>query len=783
MSLFGRVAAWALVVGLASACNKPDPEPAPAASATASATASAPASVAASAGEAPPRPAPPPPPPPKQHEDPRQVLAHIQGNLERLAAGEKVAKWPAGGEPHPFEGLVEAYQAVLAGETSAADKLAAVAKEARSQLEGRLRAAELSLDKPKPGDAADYARKVSAIAAAKAEGPEGTMIRLVATMRLVDAALVLASAEDYRNAEYDLFKRSDAYTRTERERFREGDWLRLPCRTLLGRRSLVEAAAKRLDKAAGPLLSCPTPRGKERDFDLMERFVKDPGAVVAEVLPEATEAPKKEEPAAPEPTAPPEPWDLRAAILFMGEKPDAASKPLEAAAKKSTVGKLDHALFLHALRPQSAARDENIKKLLGEVEKASVAAAKKNDDTFLLEDASIDRRVYDGTDESLLGIVRVASASGAANTASAFYAIPCAVLLARPKLLESTTPLFGGNRDNFLPRSGCAWGRGFVRGFPDRELEAYTQASEEADGHFYVNHGGSLRFGLAAALKAKEEAMRIDPKSLLRIPTPPTTWPYETWSYMTPESRAMYGRLKRLAEDLRTKLVAHDKTRGLDEKQANEAAHVGLFQVVWGAACGDAAPPRSLRKLVVDGAKPEEIRAFLQASEHEKAVLEPFRACAKHTGMDPLVHMAVLNAAALPILWEMKVDPARAEELDLVVDPNAPNHFGKTPLMAAAQHDRLDAARRLLKRGAVVQRATFQPYEPKLAHDARTPLMYAAARGSLPMIRLLLDAGGDKYAADTKGRIPLHYLLGHGPVRPNPNLSPADLAEAAKLLF
>jgi hypothetical protein len=277
--------------------------------------------------------------------------------------------------------------------------------------------------------------------------------------------------------------------------------------------------------------------------------------------------------------------------------------------------------------------------------------------------------------------------------------------------------------------------------------------------------------------------MRLDPKSLLRIPTPPTTWPYETWSYMTPESRAIYGRLTRLAEPLKAKLVAHYKTRGLDEKQANEAAHAGLFQIVFGASCGDAAPPRTLRKLVVDGAKPEDLRAFIQAGEHKDADrLEPFRACATHTGMDPLVHMAVLNSAALPVLWEIPAE-AEAEKLDLVVDPNATNGFGKTPLMTAAQHDRLDAARRLLKRGAVVQRATFQPFEPKLAHDARTPLMYAAARGSVPMIRLLLDAGGDKYAADTKGQIPLHYLLGHGPVPPNGALSPADLAEATKLLF
>lgn len=61
--------------------------------------------------------------------------------------------------------------------------------------------------------------------------------------------------------------------------------------------------------------------------------------------------------------------------------------------------------------------------------------------------------------------------------------------------------------------------------------------------------------------------------------------------------------------------------------------------------------------------------------------------------------------------------------------------------------------------------------------------MYAAARGSLDMIRLLLDRGADKYASDTKGRRALHYLLGQGPVAANPKLSGAELAEATKRLY
>ncbi|MDI1447614.1 ankyrin repeat domain-containing protein [Polyangium sp. 6x1] len=765
-------ASWSslvLAAGLVAACDKPASGPTPpAGSASAAASASAPLRLAK-----------PPEPRPGEYDEARRVLARIQGNLERVAAGKEPVKLPAGVQAHPLEALVGAYKAVLDGDPSAADKLAAVATEAQSKLD--VLVGNKPEVKPKDGDTVDYARRVGAIAAAKAEGPEGTMIRLVATMRLVDAALVLAIDEAYRNETYNLFKRSEGFIMRETDQFRDGDWLRLPCRTILGRRALVEAAAKRLEKAAGPVLGCPTPKDRMLDFDLMERFAKDPAATVADVLPKKPEPPK-ERPAPAEPEVPAEPWDRDAAIWFMGDKPDAAEKPLEAASKKDVVGKLDYALFLHAFRPQSAARDAKIKKLLGDVEKASRAAAKKHEDEFLLSDSSIDLRAYDGTDESLLGILRVASSSEGATTTSSFYGIPCAVLLARPKLLESTTPLFGGNRDNFLPRSGCSWGRGFVRGFPDRELNAYTSATEDADGHFYLNYGGTGRFGLAAALKLQEQTLLIDPKKFLDRPAPAMA-PYETWSYMTPESRVMFENLSRLAEDLEKKLVVHYQTRGLDEKQAKHVAHVGLFEVVWGAACGDAPPPRSLRKLVTDGAPAAEIRAFIEKGEHKDAArLAPFNKCAAHTGKDPLMHMAVLDPAALPILWEISVEPQEESELDLALDPNEPNEFGKTPLMAAAQQNRVESARLLLERGAAVDRTTFKTRDFKLGSDARTALMYAAARGSLPMIRLLLDAGADKYAADTKGRTALHYLLGHGPVPTNPVLSPTELAEAAKLL-
>jgi hypothetical protein len=64
-----------------------------------------------------------------------------------------------------------------------------------------------------------------------------------------------------------------------------------------------------------------------------------------------------------------------------------------------------------------------------------------------------------------------------------------------------------------------------------------------------------------------------------------------------------------------------------------------------------------------------------------------------------------------------------------------------------------------------------------LPRDLKTPLMTAAAKGSLADIAKAMDAGADPHRADARGRTALHYLLG------NQVLPPADRAQAVKLLY
>lgn len=462
----------------------------------------------------------------------------------------------------------------------------------------------------------------------------------------------------------------------------------------------------------------------------------------------------------------------------MGDDPDAAEPALKAAKLKDLVGVVDYALFLHAFRPPSPERDKIIRELMEGVDKAS----KKAKDSVIGAVGPL--RPYDGTDESLIPSLRAASGSGTVNTQSAFYAIPCAVLLARPALLVATEPMFGGNRDNFTPRSGCRWGRGQARGFPDAAIQAYVKASEEADGHFLDYHGGTMVYALGSARALGREAIRVNPRSLLQGDAPPMDEPYQAWSYISLSARETYLRILPLARVLRDRLATYFTSRGLSADEAARAAHRALFTTVFGASCGGAPPPRTLRKLLLDRAPAEEVRAFLAAGEQrDRERLEAQAKCG--APRDPLMHVAVADAPALPVLWEMarSLDPAEAHDLDLVIDVDARNELGKTPLMTAAQADEVASARWLIEHGAHVDFDTMSTGMTWLMSDGRTALMYAAARGSLEMIRLLVEAGADTHRADTKGVTALGYLLGQGPMGPNPRLTAAQRADAVRLLW
>jgi ankyrin repeat protein len=211
----------------------------------------------------------------------------------------------------------------------------------------------------------------------------------------------------------------------------------------------------------------------------------------------------------------------------------------------------------------------------------------------------------------------------------------------------------------------------------------------------------------------------------------------------------------------------------LTPDESRRAAKAGLFAAVLGADCGGGVPASSPRALLLSGEVPANLAELApDDAEHDAPETE---ACAGSADMDPLLHVAVASPRALAAL------------LDRTPDADLRDPIGKTPLMVAAQHDLVDSARLLLAHKAEVNTTTFAKTDGYtrngLAHDARSPLMYAAASGSLVMIRLLLDAGADPYQADSKGARAIDYLLGYGPVEANRRLTAKERLQAAAWLF
>lgn len=452
----------------------------------------------------------------------------------------------------------------------------------------------------------------------------------------------------------------------------------------------------------------------------------------------------------------------------MAGRPDAAEAVLEATSQRDLGGRLDYALFLYAFRSGNARRANDVagafSSLMEQLAKIRQPA---------IGDACTGVK-YDGSDASVVAILRcfatanystpVLSATGG-YLYSAPYSIPCPILVARPALLEATEPYFGSSADLYVPTSGCAEERDRPPDFPQAQIDRFKQASTEADGHFLENYGGTNVRALGRIQTAAVQRLVVSPRELLNQPGSALDFPYQVWGMTGIIPHRTAERLRGIYQQALDALVRYNRRRGLNANEATRAAKTGLFSVVWGADCGRAKPKESTRAMLLEKAPVERIIARLSLPDEGEA--PEVVACGRQAPLDPLIHVAVADPAAL------------AAMLDRGYSVATTNGFGKTPLMVAAQVNELQSAQILVARGAAVNATTHG----MLTEDARTALMYAAANGSLPMIQLLLNAGADPHQTDTKGKRAIDYLEGSGPTPQNPVLSPADRATAARLLF
>ncbi len=480
-------------------------------------------------------------------------------------------------------------------------------------------------------------------------------------------------------------------------------------------------------------------------------------------------------------------WDLRAAVrshqpdigqpddpggmtwrwarLHMADQPIQAEALLRASADPEA--KYQHALYLFFFRPPSVERDESIRRDMGVYL------------TYLRETWEQGNSEYDIDKEPEL----VSRLSVGELVAGRIYTdeIPCLLLVKVPGWVAVTEPAFGSTRDYFLPRSGCDERDSLLAGFPFREFREFHDLANAAAVPF--SGGGSIRYSLFTDQLSTGYWLMFDPSKFASDSTPSVPRPYQTWGYQSLSNQSLYRRIAAVYPQLKEKLARFYRRFGLEGAAAERVAEAGLYEFAFGADCGAAPPPPSFRKLLLDDAGVDEIEAFAKGNTwHDGSSLAPFRNCGDHV-MDPLAHIAVVNVPAFEFLQNLcgTLPPERKLGLDCEMAIDERNSFGKTPLMTAAQHDRLDAVAWLLQNGADVAAVTDTT---SLAFGRRTALMYAAASASIPVISALLNAGADPHQADTMGKSAIDYLLGAGPEGepPNPNIPDSDFKVAYDLL-
>lgn len=471
------------------------------------------------------------------------------------------------------------------------------------------------------------------------------------------------------------------------------------------------------------------------------------------------------------------------AIDIMDVDPELAGSILRKYSNPSEA--LDYVLFLHTFlepseRPSNQEVSEILNYAIGPILENLGAQEKKT--VFPVFGISDEDQIanYNGSNRSLIPALLLSG-----------QVIPCQILVKEPEFLEATAPRWGSNRDNFLPRSGCQYGRGAINQFPLKEIEDLIASAACCDGDFINSYGGSMVHYLV--LNQRKSIDLIASKSHLEeLGSAHHLKPYEIWSYLSLWNRQQYLGLVPVYERAKNALAKFfQDRRGLDSETSYRLASHAR-KPLFGHDCGGGADKliqTSIRKLILDGAGIEATKAFVERGQHlAKSRTSLFRTCSRYdAGIDPLIHIAVNDEEILKYLIENQVGEElpvdTRKEFDLQLNIDTPNKFNKTPLMTAAQYDRVASANYLIKAGANLDLQTDSSNDYfELAHDNRTALMYAAAFGSLEMIKLLVESGAKIGLQDSQGITALGYLRGEGPVEQNSRLTNRELEEATKLL-
>jgi Ankyrin repeats (3 copies) len=659
------------------------------------------------------------------------IVSRIQTNLNRVAAGLPPidAEYPVNADR-----LVEAFSALVVGDAVETSRALRVLDEIEIQASASLRQFESAYLWQRQGL---YAR-FSAVDAGLRNEP-GTRGRGAPWIRFVAVAYKAITAIEIAS------------------RVHRSGSIRIPC-PLSERLDSLTFESRELATRLGSPTDCPEQRMERRLLVLTD----------TRALPDYLDAARRRFRNGPTPdiavfkaTDGTPDWARR----HMGDRPEEAAAILRSS--HDLRSRIDYALFLYYFEPPSVSRDESIRRaIFAAVELALRDATDSYRKRF---DYSFVRR---NIDQVVDIIFELPITHG--------YRIPCTIVIRAPQVTVHTEPRYGGSGDAFLPQSDCDSSYPEMFGYPLDEVPRYRRLATAAGKY---GSQGTIWTSIWVEHDALEYRVQADPRYFL-TDAGLGARPYEMWSYLSIANRSAWREIDAAYEAALAGLLPFYRRLGLSDVEAESAANNGLHAIVLGADCGDSLPPPSFRKLLLDGASMAELRAFGESGAwRNPEAIAPLLSCANFAGIDPLAHIAVLDTEKFSYLRTVAdgLPPSERSALDLDMDVNARNAFGKTPLMTAIQHGMPEAVSWLMANGADVSAVTDST---SLEWGRRTALMYAAASGSLAMIEDLIRAGVDPHQADTMGRRALHYLLGVGPTGepPNPALSDEDMRIAYSLL-
>lgn len=256
--------------------------------------------------------------------------------------------------------------------------------------------------------------------------------------------------------------------------------------------------------------------------------------------------------------------------------------------------------------------------------------------------------------------------------------------------------------------------------------------------------------------------------------------------------------------------------------QPEARERLGQTALMWAAAEGHTAVVRalidagaSLNSTIDSGFPPlffavregrlDTVRALLAAGADPKAMIAPpsqssrgSRATARRPATSPLqlavqnghfeLAIALIDAGADPNDVRTGFTPLHL--LAGVRKPDSSDGSDPAPPVGAGRLSSADFVREIVKRGANVnfRLPKGSPKQPAtssgIASEGATPFLFAADRGDVPLMRLLLQLGADPLLPNAHGTTPLLAAAGVGTNEPQEEAGEeSDALEAVKLLL